>query len=104
MTPLVRSLALAALAALCWCSSAGIRPALAQSCTLSVGNEAFGSIDVTANTVFDTTATLSVTCSGVILIPMQVCVSLGPGSAGASSPSDRLMASGGNQLHYGLFA
>jgi spore coat protein U-like protein len=87
-----------------WCSPAGIERAGAQSCTLSVTNVAFGSVDVTANTGSSTTATLTVACSGVILLPVQVCISLGPGSAGANSPSDRLMANGANQLHYGLFS
>ena len=87
-----------------WCSPAGIERAGAQSCTLSVTNVAFGSVDVTANTGSSTTATLTVTCSGLILLPVQVCISLGPGSAGANSPSDRLMANGAHQLHYGLFS
>ncbi|SED33925.1 Spore coat protein U (SCPU) domain-containing protein [Rhizobiales bacterium GAS188] len=102
LRPCLRLSAMLALALFIWWPRAG-DVALAQSCTLSVANEAFGSIDVTANTSFDTTATLTVTCSGLILLPVQVCISLGPGSAGANSPSDRLMASGGNQLHYGLF-
>jgi spore coat protein U-like protein len=94
---------IAALALCLWCWPAGINRAMAQSCTLSVTNVAFASVDVTANTTSSTTATLSVTCTGLILLPVQVCISLGPGSAGANSPSDRLMANGANQLHYGLF-
>jgi spore coat protein U-like protein len=103
MNGLRRRVTIAALA-LCLCGWAAARdPALAQSCSLSVTNVAFGSVDVTANTASSTTATLTVTCTGVILTPVQVCISLGPGSAGANSPSDRLMANGANQLHYGLF-
>jgi spore coat protein U-like protein len=99
-----RLLTVALLGLSLWCSPAGIERAGAQSCTLSVTNVAFGSVDVTANTGSSTTATLTVACSGVILLPVQVCISLGPGSAGANSPSDRLMANGAHQLHYGLFS
>ncbi len=103
MTKLFHLTAIALLALFLWCWPFASDSALAQSCSLSVTNEVFGSVDVTANTAFSTTATLTVTCGGLILQPMQVCISLGAGSAGANSPSDRLMASGANLLHYGLF-
>jgi spore coat protein U-like protein len=82
----------------CW------SPARAQTCSFSVTPVAFGSVDVTANAAVDTTATISITCSGLALLVVHVCVSFGPGSAGATSAADRFLASGSNQLHYSMYS
>lgn len=79
-------------------------PARAQTCSFSVTPVAFGPVDVTANSAVDTTATVSITCSGLALLVVHVCVSFGPGSAGATSAADRHMASGSDLLHYGLYS
>lgn len=76
-------------------------PAAAQSCSFSITNEAFGSLDVTTNAVVDTTATVSISCSS--LLPVRVCINLGAGGGGASSAASRFMQSGTNTLSYGLY-
>ena len=73
-----------------------------QSCTLSVTNVAFGSVDVTANAAVDTTATFSINCS-VFLLGGSVCLNLGAGGGGATNAANRFMKSGANTLTYGLF-
>jgi spore coat protein U-like protein len=87
-----------------WCGSGLFSPVHATSCSFSVTNVAFGSVNVTANAAVDTNATLSVTCSGLALTTVQVCVNFGAGSGGATNASDRFMLSGANKLHYSLYS
>lgn len=79
-------------------------PAHALSCSFTVTNVAFGPVDVTANAVVDTTAVVSITCSGLALLDAQVCVNFGAGSGGATNAANRFMASGPNQLRYSLYS
>jgi spore coat protein U-like protein len=76
--------------------------ARAQTCSISVTPLNFGSVDVIANAVVDATATATVTCSA--LVPVGVCISIGPGSGGATNAANRTLASGANTLRYGLFS
>jgi spore coat protein U-like protein len=76
----------------------------AATCSFTVTTVAFGSVDVTANAAVDTTATLSVTCSGIALTSVQVCVNFGAGSGGATTAANRFMLSGANQLRYSLYS
>jgi spore coat protein U-like protein len=59
-------------------------PALAGSptCTISMTTLAFGNVDVLAGAAVDTTATISVTCSGGGGAGQRLCISIGAGSAG----------------------
>jgi hypothetical protein len=68
---------IAAMAGVFSCGCGFVSAAHSQSCTLSVTNVAFGSVDVTANAAVDTTATFSINC-GLIL--------LGGASASISAP------------------
>lgn len=79
------------------------RPASAQSCSLSITPLAFGDVDVTANAQVNGTATATVSCSGTIL-PVGVCIELGPGSGGGTNAANRTLVNGANQLRYGLFS
>lgn len=79
-------------------------PAAAQSCSLSVTPMIFGPIDVTANAQVDTTATATVSCTGLPLQLVGVCIDLGPGSGGATDATSRFMVNGAQQLRYGLYA
>jgi spore coat protein U-like protein len=82
-----------------------VSSARSQSCSFSVTNVAFGTVDVTANTAVDTTATVSVTCSALLGSPaFKVCVNLGAGSGGATNAANRFMLSGANTLTYSLFS
>lgn len=89
-------------------SSAGIlatsRPVNAQSCSLSITPMVFGDINVTANAQVNVTATATVSCTGTALLPVGVCIELGPGTGGGTNAANRLMTNGANQLRYGLFS
>jgi spore coat protein U-like protein len=99
-----RAITIFALIAGFCCASAYFSAARAAvSCTFSITNTAFGSVDVTANTVFDTTATLTVNCMGITGAGARVCVSLGIGTGGATNAANRFMKSGANTLLYSLF-
>jgi spore coat protein U-like protein len=75
------------------------------SCTFTISNEAFGTIDVTANTTFDTTATFSANCTGGSAnANVRVCPNINNGVGGASgSGTIRTMLSGANQLNFNLY-
>jgi spore coat protein U-like protein len=92
---------IAAIAGVFLCGCGFFSAAHAQSCSFSITNVAFGSVDVTANAAFDTTATFSVNCTS--LLPVRVCLNLGAGGGGATNAANRFMKSGGNTLLYGLF-
>jgi spore coat protein U-like protein len=95
---------IAAIAGVFSCGCGFLSAARAATCSFSVTNVAFGSVDVTANAAVDTTATVSITCSGVALTSVQVCVNFGAGSGGATNAANRLMLSGVNQLRYSLYS
>jgi len=77
----------------------------AVSCTFTISSEAFGTIDVTANTTFDTTATFSASCTGgSASANVRVCPNINNGVGGASgSGTIRTMLSGANQLNFNLY-
>jgi len=104
MRALFRCAAACAIFAIIWSANSFFAPAHAATCSFSVTNVAFGSVDVTANAAVDTTATLSVTCSGIALTTVQVCVNFGLGSGGATNAATRFMLSGANQLSYSLYS
>lgn len=78
--------------------------ARAQSCSFSVSDVAFGSVDVTTNAAADTSATVSVTCTASAPTALRVCVNLGPGGGGAANAATRHMSWGAAKLTYGLFS
>jgi spore coat protein U-like protein len=78
--------------------------ASAQSCSFSITNLNFGSIDLTQGTSIDVTATFTATCNALLLTTVRVCPNFAAGSGGSdSSGSPRHMASGTNQLNYNLY-
>lgn len=96
----VRNLILA-LTALCLQAAA---PASAQVCRGAADTINFGTIDLTANIAYDTSASVRVTCSGTAGQTVRVCPNIGAGSGGADNTGDpRYMLNGGNQLNYNLF-
>ena len=99
-----RCVATLAIVACFWGGSGFFSKARAATCSFTVTNVAFGPADVTANSVFDTTATVSITCSGLALTTVQVCVNLGAGSGGATNAANRFMKSGADQLRYSLYS
>src|SRR5690242_18524063 len=57
-----------------------VTPADAQSCSVSMTNVAFGTVNVLPGTAVDTTATVTVSCSGGGS-SVRACISIGCGSA-----------------------
>jgi len=74
----------------------------AQTCTVSMGNIAFGSVNTLTGTAIDTTATMTITCSGGTGGGQRVCISIGAGSAGDAT--SRQMTSGANSARYDLYS
>jgi spore coat protein U-like protein len=74
------------------------------SCTFTISNEAFGTVDLTANTTFDTTATFSANCTGgTANSTARVCPNLGSGTGGSTNGTVRFMLSGANQVSFNLY-
>ena len=67
-----------------------------------MGNVAFGSINTLAGAAIDTTATMTITCSGGTGAGQRVCISIGAGSA--SDATSRKMTSGGTSARYDLYS
>lgn len=65
-------------------------PAAGQSCSFSVTGVDFGAIDILSGAPADTTATLSISCTGLLLNTVRVCPSIGAGSGGATAAVRRL--------------
>ncbi|HEX5508840.1 MAG TPA: spore coat protein U domain-containing protein [Pseudolabrys sp.] len=73
-------------------------------CTFGISNINFGNIDLTANTVFDTTGTLTVNCSGGNNGDrVRICPNIETGSGGTSGGNPRFMLNGATQLLYNLY-
>lgn len=99
MIPLARVM-IAMLAALC----AFADRAEAQSCTFSMPNIDFGTINLAANINFVTNATFQATCSGIPGRIVRVCPNFGAGSGGvATGGNPRYMLSGTTQLRYNIY-
>jgi spore coat protein U domain-containing protein, fimbrial subunit CupE1/2/3/6 len=75
----------------------------AQTCTVSMTNVAFGTINVLAGTAVDTTATVTVTCSGGTGSGQRVCVSIGCGSA-CDSTSRQMSGPSSTTARYDLYS
>jgi len=76
--------------------------ALAQSCTFGISDVDFGNPDLRSGGNIDTTATLSISCTGVPLTTMRICPSIGAGSGGATA-SARQMTGATSSLNYQLY-
>jgi spore coat protein U-like protein len=76
--------------------------ALGQSCTFGISDVDFGNPDLRSGGNVDTTATLSISCTGVPLTTVRICPSIGAGSGGATA-SARQMAGATASLNYQLY-
>jgi len=84
------------------CALAG--RAEAQSCTFSMQNIDFGTINLAANVNFDINATFQASCSGIAGRTVRVCPNFGAGSGGvAAGGNPRYMLSGTTQLRYNIY-
>jgi spore coat protein U-like protein len=87
--------------AICVALAAG--PARAQSCSFSISALNFGTIDLTANTPFTSTATLSASCTGTGNATVRACPNIDVGSGGSTSGSPRFLLNGAAQLNFNLY-
>jgi spore coat protein U-like protein len=74
----------------------------AQTCTVGMTNVAFGTVNVLGGSAVDTTATVTVTCSGGNNKGQRICISIGCGSACDST--SRQMTSSSNTARYDLYS
>jgi spore coat protein U-like protein len=74
------------------------------NCSFTITNVSFGTVDLTANTTFDTTGTLSATCRGDNNATMRVCPNFANGTGGSNSGDPRFMLNGSTQLNYNLYS
>jgi spore coat protein U-like protein len=73
------------------------------TCTISATTVSFGNVDVLAGAAVDTTATITVSCSGGAGTGQRLCISIGAGSAGDAT-SRQLGGPGGATLRYDLYS
>jgi spore coat protein U-like protein len=78
-------------------------PARAQSCNFTISALNFGTIDLTANTPFTSTATYSASCTGTASTTVRTCPNIDVGSGGSTSGSPRFLLNGATQLNFNLY-
>src|ERR1041384_8355352 len=74
----------------------------AQTCTVSMGNMAFGSVNTLTGAAVDTTATMTITCNGGTGNTRRLCISIGAGSA-SDATSRKMTGPGSNTARYDLY-
>ena len=77
--------------------------AQAQTCTVSMPTMAFGNVNVLAGAAVDTTATLTVTCSGGTGGGQRICISIGAGSANDAT-SRQMTGPSSNKARFDLYS
>jgi spore coat protein U-like protein len=91
--------AILAIAFFMWLPCAG---AQAQSCTFTIDDIDFGSVDVLSGSAKSVPASLAISCTGLALNTVRVCASIGAGSGGAVAGARRLQGPSGT-LDYQLY-
>jgi len=79
------------------------QPVRAQSCNFTISNLNFGSIDLTANSTFTSTATYSASCTGTANTTVRTCPNIDTGSGGSTSGNPRFLLNGATQLNFNLY-
>ncbi len=97
-----RRVLLCALAAAALVPTMPVRAA-SLSCAFAISDLNFGTVDLTQNTAFDSTATLTINCSGDAGLAVRVCPNINAGAGGTATGSPRFMTSGGNSLAFDLY-
>lgn len=78
--------------------------AQAQSCSFSVPNINFGTIDVTANINFNTSVNLSISCTGNANQRVRICPNINAGTSGVNGNGQiRYMLAGVNQMNFNIY-
>ncbi|RWM24952.1 spore coat protein U domain-containing protein [Mesorhizobium sp.] len=78
--------------------------AWAQSCAFGVSSMDFGPVDTLLTSQTNSTATISMNCTGTAGQRILICPNLGAGTGGATSATARQMLSGANTLNYQLYS
>jgi spore coat protein U-like protein len=78
-------------------------PASAQSCSFTISNLDFGSINLVANAALTTSATYSASCTGTGNATVRTCPNIDVGSGGSTSGSPRFLLNGASQLNFNLY-
>lgn len=83
---------------------AGCQPALGQSCSFSIPNVDFGSVDLTSGNSYGTSVNLTYSCTGTPGNKLRICPNFNSGSGGANNNgSTRYMLFGTTRLNYNLY-
>lgn len=79
------------------------RPAAAQSCSFSVTDLNFGTVE---NAQVDTTGTLSVTCTrpGILASTIKICPHFGDGTGFSENGNPRHLINGSNEVDFQLYS
>lgn len=91
------------LLALLVCLTALSMPAGAQTCTYSISNIVFSGVDVTLNQTFQSTGTLTISCTGNAARTVRVCPNIGTGAANTTAWNPRQLANGANRMNFNIY-
>lgn len=81
----------------------GAGGAAAQSCTATVGDVNFGSVDLLAGVLITTSSSLSVTCSGAANATALACPRFSQGSGGGSGDIRTMTNGGSGVVNFNVF-
>jgi spore coat protein U-like protein len=79
------------------------QPAHALLCGVSVSNLSFGNIDPLSGSPADSSAAVTVNCTGVPLTTIRVCLNIASGSGGADGSGRYLSDGAGGVIRYQLY-
>jgi spore coat protein U-like protein len=85
------------------CAIGGGERALAQSCSITPANGAYGAVDILSGAVDDTTTTYTVSCSGTANQTVRLCIEIGGGSQ-TNGAGQRVLRTGANDLLHELYS
>jgi spore coat protein U-like protein len=92
-----------ALAVFCIVASSAT-PALAQSCTFTMPDINFGTIDLTTGVNYNTSVNFQASCTGIAGRIVRICPNFNAGTGGVDGTgANRFMLNGVNQLNYNLY-
>ena len=77
--------------------------AWAQSCTFGISAMNFGKVDTLSSVQTNTTANMTVSCTGTALSRILICPNLGEGSGGTTA-SSRQMLNGTNIMNFQIYS
>ena len=76
----------------------------AQSCSITPVSGSFGPVNVLPGTSIDSTATLSVSCTGTANNTVRLCIEMGRGASAAGPSGERALTVGANYLDFEFYS